>query len=405
MGEACKEPLLRRCREEFSQDIGVQKVTALLYMLKEHPFPEFFDEFVQYYAKQYRGFSTLAAFDDPRVPGLIQTFLKREPLFRSETMGEKSRSLMLIDNPKWDALVRNVLAQELPKLNNEREVGQLVDLFVQKRIFDMEMDKAELAEWVKKLRVKGMIKVRALAMCEPRIEEHDPDLVYAIRPGQEPLELSWKELARQVREAPADKDFLDTYQRWAGESDLSATLNVWIRNRRFMNEDADTEIIFRRILQDKEVSRIILAHLASLFGLFAERMSYTSSDGRHYTTRTVTVPGTYVQIQQTASHISADDTNAMLNASLPGYFMECFGDPEFSGDRTLAAKLLIYIEGPEAAKVLETWLETEDWQLKTVVQEALDQHGYRDAIRLRHREIFQQLCAGEISPDEIVSKQ
>ncbi len=408
MGDACREPLLRYCREEFAKDDDYSPEThALLAVLKEYPFPEFFDEMVRFYAMQYKGFSTLTAFDDPRVVPLVATFLRQAPLFRDLSEGAKCQALLVVDNPLLEPLIRDYFARNLPEIRREENVSDLLQVFTINRLNpEKTPDRDELTRWIGKLRVKGTAKVAALEMLKTP-PESDPDRIVLpiVNEDRELPWFSWQELVRRVKDAPADKEFSSIIAELLNDSDpevVRMAIFQLAQTQRFLDEDADTEMVFRKICQEKGSWLNILVGMSNQFHLYSMETFTNHRNGRVTIQRAFQVPGSYVLVRQDNTYLSEQSPGTTIHQRIPRYFTDFFAELEKPEERLMAAPLLVYVAGPEAAALLESWKETDHKRLRAAVLSAQESHAARDAIRLHHRELFEKLHENKITPDDIL---
>lgn len=414
MAGACCEPLLRRCRAgELESDDDDSVSNALLYMLKLHPFPEFFEEMVRFYAMESRGFTTLTAFDDPRVAPLLETFLQREPLFRDLPRGAKCQALLMVENPLLEPVVRDYFARELPEIRNEYETKALLDAFVQTRWGRDKSRREELARWVEQLRIKGTCKVDALAMLKAP-DDFDPDriqLLYAPVGNEEPASFAWKELVRRVKKAPPEESIKVIFTELFDDSDpdkIGMAINALAGGSRFMDDDADTEAVFRKIWEDGYESSLLLGMINQSFVWETEPTStITTYGGTTNLQRNFRIPGSYVSLQQSNTHINDFPHGGQtLRTRLPVYFVSLFAGLTKANDRINAARLLVYVDDPSAAALLESWeqdaRDERHKRLRKVLETAREIQGYRMAIKKNLHELFGKLCDDEITPDDIL---
>ncbi|MGL4595829.1 MAG: hypothetical protein ACRCUY_13990 [Thermoguttaceae bacterium] len=178
LGPECREPLRKLWREVSLEalnpvtnfDSEKDRQSVLLYITKEYPFPELFDDVVINLTRSTNAFSTMIVFDDPRVVPLLKTYVRGKwfplPPFTGESFSASDQCalLLLVDNPILKEAVWELLAERIEFADMDT-IPWILDQFLEvwggtsKRDVDMDRQLAkELIAYISALPIAGSTK-------------------------------------------------------------------------------------------------------------------------------------------------------------------------------------------------------------------------------------------------------
>lgn len=403
MGTTIRKPLAEQWKSDpYRLENGW---ASLAYIANSDKNTEYFADFVRYSATTGNARMELLGNEDERIVPLFKTLLYRhgntDLMTRKEFRFANPITLYgYVDNPQTEPLYRQFVVDALsyPKLSeNTRELlNRAVFNVVLFRSRMKEVDKEELADWVSTLPLKTSVRDLLVRFILIR------------RDGA-------KSFADRIQEAAGSNTLIDT------------DLTVEDMTRWF---DEHPEGHFSTFLEDVE-DRILIEEQ---FGnRNSQSMVSNSGEFSFQSTQPVFVPDCILKallktdtpesrkliqliwkqneplvvraiaIQYGCRKIDLGNEYYLQTIDLPEYLldlMEGSGGP-WIADNLLTSGLAL-CELPKAGKLLEKWAESDNKTLRQQAQQALEVWRVRDKIRQGRMELFNDLVAEKIRPDDLL---
>lgn len=412
MGNACREPLLRLCRNRQMMDYfkGDRKSKLLLCFLKEHPFPEFFDEMVQFYAMQNRGLTTLMAFDDPRLPALLKTILRKKAPFSQIESGVRSAFLVKLENPLLEKTIRDFIAEEITWVDEEK-VEPILTAYAESRNNMEWINRQELARWIRSLDIDARHKTQALGCLS--LSENNPDLLLFILEGKSFQKdrrnamgrFSLKEVERHLQEYPdggLDDAIRTVLDENASETDAQRARDAFLVHS--MRELGETFVRgqWSDPTRREQILELIRIRYSTTY-YYDKQKKYREQAGDARWEEFFYLPGNMISIGRNESYFYVSRfPGTMTQGRSRDYLIPLFDELENPEDCVYLPDIIFGSAAPEARRLLEKWGRSSNVQLRTNAERVLGWMEYREKLHKEGRRIYEDLVAGRIVPDEII---
>ncbi len=404
MGPACKEPLLRRFRNTEPtaerMRIGFMYSNAMTYMMGEYCFPEAFEDVVCRYATEREGFRNLMKYPDTRLVPLLETLLVPgvNP-FPIDNKGHeefrKSLALVVIENKMLEPMIRERLAELLPKCGYNN-VADVLKPFAETRLKFDGANREELIDWIEGLHIEGRYKTDALRILRklPDSEETLGQSIILESPLTQKLtEASLKAWIEKNPDRMLEDLFVDMDPALTDDAEMLKPLLIEKVIRR--NKSEAKEII-GLLWKNPDYRNEIIRTVQKICGTAEFALEYDALGSPKV--RRVRLPGTYVDMNLA----EGDFKRIKPEKKLPEYFVALFDEPTDPKVCVGLPSLLADVETPEAVALLKKWSSSSSSLLKRRATESLDILSARMKLKEDRRKLFADLVAGKITPDDLL---
>lgn len=405
MGDACREPLARAFRENKYHDIDGE-FAPLVYAAGFYRFPDMFDEQTKYFASTYAGFHELLSNHDERTLPLFHTLMNNKLLMeytksgKQEAAANKIRALGVVDNTALEPHIRDYVTGQLQNTLEDDPITaeEALNNFVNFRLSVKPEEWADIRQWVENLRINPALK-RPVMQTIRRIEwlfHPESGTIFIGLPDSPSLRV---QTLSGWLDAHPDKSFGDFFAE--NYPDLSDETLKHIQEtalRSIMFDDSQpSEAILKKMWDNPVERRVMLRQFPKIFEPVVNILTHTENSQivSRQRDQNVQLPGLYYNI------LNNDDTVNMtskVNAELVRIFDEI-------DDTDLCRDFLRIARGRETtglAKLVEKWSESDDPQLAEAANDAIAAIQMRERIREQSRELFLQIVAGEMTPDDLL---
>jgi len=430
LDEVMRRPLIEQWRKNlFRFDQGWAPVAYFSMLGKS---PDYFDSFARYTATTGNAELVLLQNESPLVTPLFNTLLHRRSMsdvlsWQINLYPGQINTFSYVNNPLVESSMRKYIETALadPKHNDStlQTVNRAATSAVLARIDWEHIDKDELAEWTASLPITASSKGLALRMLRLK---RDGGETFADRLQQAvgiraliETELTLDDITKWFAENPKGTLF-----QFLGEQGDNISISGVLGDLRqsqfstYMHSSLPAsemlEIIEHINRYDVSGQYSMWNELPKLFVIALLRSDTPEGDPQvRDLIRQIwkSSPPTVIEAIESENMMAVNlvgivrGNAAGETISLPDYLFELFADEDFAVNSGLA-QILGLCDSPKAGEILERWSgESLPWEYRRQVVWALEVWRTRVALRQRRVEVFEEIVAGRMSPDELLIPQ
>jgi len=434
--QSMRKPLMEQWKKDkYRNTSGWAPVAYYSWLDKS---PDYFADFARYSATTNKARLELLDNEAPATAPLFRTLLYRRDLHKSfypqiDLYPGQINTYSSVSNPLVEAAMREYIEKALsdPKHNSSSRVHveQAVFSAILRRMYRRDMDQDDLAAWVSSLPLTASRK--NLAMRILRTYRDNESLTFADRlqqaAGTQMLvetDLTLDDVVKWFTENPEGTlgQFLDEQNDNIAVSEVSDRRNndesffsrLVILNRGYNDRDdwrGLDECFVRALLKsdtpegDPRVRELFAKLWKSSYSIESAIVNeYGEGVGTYWHDDEYVFSAGSVYLPEYILDLYLDDDNFAPRISW-------YSGSGIDSLPRLTNTLLPLCDSPKAGEILEKWLDEPDFQemgsatMRRTVERSLEIWRTRNALRQRKMEVFRDLAAGRMAPDDLLLPQ